>query len=60
MTAGSKGIVITVPKMKAATGSEDDTKAISRQTTVQHLLYDATTVSGLSISVNGDAGFAAS
>jgi len=60
VTAGSKGIVITVPKMKAATGSEDDTKAISRQTTVQHLLYDATLVSGLSISVNGDAGFAAS
>lgn len=59
VTAGTKGLIVTMPKIKAASGDEDDTKAISRQHTVQHLIYDAATVSGLSISVKGDSGFTA-
>lgn len=56
--APTKGVVVTIPEMKSTSDAEDDSQAAVKETAQGRVLYNAALVSGASISLNGDAGFA--
>lgn len=58
--AMTKGIVITLPALKSTQGSEQEGKAVARETFQGAVLYNAGLVSGGTFSFRGDAGFASS